>query len=359
MLIGIDANEANVKDRVGSNQFAYQILRSLHKLDKENSYRVYLKDIPQKDLPPENSKWQYQVIKPGFFWTQWRLPLSLFINKPRPKIFLTLGHYAPRFSPIPSIISIMDLAFLRYKDSFKPKDLKKLTSWTKYSSKKAAHIFTISESSKNDIRHFYKIPNSKISVIYPAITSITTKTSKPLFNNYLLYLGTLQPRKNLDNLIKAFSHVSLKYPNLKLILAGKKGWMYQSLFDLVQDLNLTKKVIFTGYVKPVDIQKLIKSARLFILPSFFEGFGIPVLEAMSLRVPVLVANNSSLPEIVGGCGYYIKTPFGQKQIETGIITALSDNKDQVDKILAAKEKSLEFSWDKSANKILEVINDFN
>ena len=93
------------------------------------------------------------------------------------------------------------------------------------------------------------------------------------------------------------------------------------------------------------------------MPSLFEGFGIPVLEAMSLGTPVLVSNNSSLPEIVGDHGYYIKSPFGQKEIEKGIITALSDNKNRHQKIKKAKAKSLEFSWDKSANKILEVLNE--
>ena len=362
MLIGIDANEANVVTRVGSNQFAFQILNSIYKLDKKNSYLIYLKSKPLKDLPKERSNWQYKVIKPGIFWTQWRLPISLYLDKSQPKVFLTLGHYAPRFSPIPTVISIMDLAFLRYQKSFRKKDLKKLENWTKYSIKKASHILTISNSSKKDIKSFYQVSDKKITVIYPDIIKRPSNLNpkKPAFNfKYLLYLGTLQPRKNLDNLIKAFHSLSATHPKLKLVLAGKKGWLYQSLFNLVDKLNIKDKVIFTGFVESKDISQLIKSATLFILPSFFEGFGIPVLEAMSLGTPVLVSKNSSLPEIVGDHGYYIEPPFSAKEIEKGIITALSDSKNQAQKTIKAKQRSKQFSWDKSATKILEVLNEFN
>lgn len=363
MLIGIDANEANILNRVGSNQFAFQILKSIYQLDTKNSYLIYLKTKPQKDLPPTRFGWTYKVLKPGKLWTRWRLPLSLYLDKPRPKIFLTLGHYAPRFSPVPTMIAIMDLAFLKFKDRFKKKDLHQLTSWTKDSAKKAHHIFTISKSSKKDIQKFYQVNHSRITVIYPAITitNQSIKNNKKFrFNyDYLLYFGTLQPRKNLENLIIAFKYISPKHPQLKLILAGKKGWLYQSLFTLVESLNLQEKVIFTGFIKAEDSQKLIQSAKLFILPSFYEGFGIPVLEAMTLGTPVLVAHNSSLPEIVGDSGFYINHPFDHKQIEKGIITALSNDKEKNQKIIKAKTKALEFSWDKSAKKILEVLNEIN
>ena len=357
MLIGIDANEANVKQRFGSNQYAFQVLWQLYKQDKKNSYFIFLKNQPLADLPKPTKRWQYQVLKPGFLWTQWRLPLSLYFNQPQPNIFFTLGHYSPRFSPIPTMIAVMDLAFLKFPESFLKKDLQKLKAWTKYSVKQAAHIITISAHTKSDINKVYQIPKSKITVAYPAINQSTTPI-KSIKSNYLLYLGTLQPRKNLINLVKAFSQIQAQYPQLKLIIAGKKGWLYQSLFNLVKKLKLNNRVIFKGFVSSSEADKLIKNAKLFILPSLYEGFGIPVVKAMSLHTPILVSNNSSLKEIVQNTGSYIEPPFDDNQIKQGIIRALSLSEDKNKQLTKkAKIRVQQFNWAITGKKILEVIND--
>lgn len=355
MLIGLDANEANVTNRVGSNQFAFQVLWQLHQQDKRHSYLIYLQNQPLKDLPPANKRWQYRVLKPGFFWTQWRLPLSLYLDKPQPDIFLTLGHYAPRFSPIPTLISIMDLAFLKFPKAFLKRDLIKLKAWTKSSAKKATHIFTISKSSKADIQKYYQVPKSKITVAYPGVKS-ARPSSKPPYTNYLLYLGTLQPRKNLSNLIKAFSKISNK--SIKLVIAGKKGWLYQPLFNLVKKLDIQSRIIFTGFVSDQKAATLIKHAKSLILPSFYEGFGIPVVQAMNLGTPVVVSRNSSLKEIVGLSGIYIRSPFGSQEIKQGIIEALSLTQAQEKQlIIKAKQRAEQFTWEKAGQTILEVLND--
>jgi len=362
MLIGIDANEANVTNRVGSNKFAYQVLKQLYSQDKHNNYRIYLKNKPLKDLPYVNSKWQYSVLQSTKLWTQWRLPLDLYLVKPRPDIFLTLGHYAPRFSPVPTIITIMDLAFLKFPQHFLKKDLHKLKNWTKYSAKNAKHIFTISQHSKQDIIKHYKIPFEKITVTYPAVDhqrfQIKAKTSK--YKNYLLYLGTLQPRKNLLNLIKAYSQLPQQYSKFKLIISGKKGWLYQELFKEVKRLKLENKVIFTGFVPEPDIPSLIKNAQLLILPSFYEGFGIPVIQSMSANTLVLVSKNSSLKEIVKNTGMYIDPPFAEKETKQGIIKALSLSEVKKQQLIKqAKKRARQFNWQKTGQKILEVIHEIN
>ena len=361
MKIGLDANEANVTNRVGSNQFAYQVLCQLYKQDKKNSYLIFLKDKPVKDLPPVTDRWQYRLLRPGFFWTQWRLPLSLYLDRPRPDIFFTLGHYAPRFSPLPTIISIMDLAYLKFPQTYLKKDLQKLKNWTKYSAKKASHIFTISQHSKKDIIKHYGVSQNKITVIYPAVNQpkgSSKITDKQIKGDYLLYLGTLQPRKNLVNLVKAFASLTPKNPQLKLVIAGKKGWLYQSLFTLVKQLKLEKKVIFTGFVPPHSIHQLIKKAQALILPSLYEGFGIPVLQAMSFSTLILVSQNSSLPEIVADTGIYIKPPFGSQEIEQGIIEVLALTQKQKKHLVnQAQQRAKQFTWRKTGQKILEVINE--
>lgn len=348
MLIGIDANEANVRNRVGSNEFAYQILCQLYDQDKINQYLIYLKDQPLSSLPAERHSWQYRILKPGFLWTQWRLPLSLFLDQPQPDVFLTLGHYAPRFSPIPTMICIMDLAFLKFPKTFRRSDLWQLKLWTAYSVKQAQHIFAISQATKKDLITAYSVPERNISVTYPGVGQLQTTVQSPVKGRYLLYVGTLQPRKNLDNLIKAFSKLPARTvpAGTHLVIAGKTGWLYQP--------KPQQNVQFLGFVSQDKLPALIKSSIGLVLPSLYEGFGIPVVQAMALGTPVLVSRNSSLPEIVADCGLYIEPPFGHEEIKQGIIQLL-ENKPTL--LTKAKERVKQFTWAKSAQKILEVINE--
>lgn len=349
MLIGIDANEANIQNRVGSNEFAYQILCQLKQQDKKNQYLIYLKNQPLADLPLASATWQYRTLKPGFFWTQWRLPLSLYLDRPRPDVFLTLGHYAPRFSPIPTMVCVMDLAFLKFPQTFRRSDLWQLKAWTAYSVRQASHIFAISKATKKDLISAYSLQERNISVVYPGVDQLKVIGLSPVKGKYLLYVGTLQPRKNLDALIYAFSDLfhpgveSSSTPGCELVIAGKVGWKYQ--------IKSAPGVKYLGYVPQDQLAALIKNSQALVLPSLYEGFGIPVIQAMSLGVPVLVSRNSSLPEIVGDSGYYIEAPFDANAIKNGII-----------KVLSAKPKSIpirikQFNWQTAAKKILEVINE--
>jgi len=279
MLIGIDGNEANVKNRVGSNVYAYQLLWQMYNQNSRVKYKIYLKDKPLDDLPKETEYWQYKVLKPKFLWTQWRLPMELYLTSEKPDLFFTPGHYAPRFCPSPTVISIMDLAFLRYPEQFKKSDRYQLVNWTKYSIQKASHIFTISQFTKKEIIHFYKYPRDKITVTYPGVENIKYQGSKCKYKNYFLYIGTLQPRKNIIRLIEAF-----KTLNNKLVIVGKKGWLYDDIFNKVKELGLEDKVIFTGFVDEQEkIALLQNAARLLflIIPAYLK------LETMLLFISVI------------------------------------------------------------------------
>ncbi len=351
MLIGIDANEANVSNRVGSNQFAYQILWQIYQQDKTNQYLIYLKDQPLSSLPTPRPSWQYRIFKPGFLWTQWRLPLSLYSNKPRPDIFLTLGHYAPRFSPVPTMVCIMDLAFLKFPRTFRFSDLWQLKLWTAYSVKQAQHIFAISQATKKDLIAAYSVPEQNVSVTYPGANRLKATGQSPVAGKYLLYVGTLQPRKNLDALIEAFRRLPTGSDpvGVSLVIAGKLGWKYKQ--------RPTSNVKYLGYVSNDKLGALIKSSVGLILPSLYEGFGIPVVQAMALGTPVLVSRNSSLPEIVGDCGIYIDPPFDVSAIRAGIIKLLSLTPDQKQQLLQkARQRSQQFSWETAAKTILDALN---
>lgn len=356
LTLGIDANEANIYTRVGSNVYAFQILNQLYKQRDENTkVKIFLKNKPLPDLPPEEIGWQYQVLKPSFFFTQWRLPLQLYLSPPKIDLFFTLGHYAPRFCPSKTVISIMDLAFLRFPEQFKREDLAKLKNWTKYSVSKASHIFTISQFCKQELIHFYKINPEKITVTYPGvslISDVSKKTKEKFLTPYFCYVGTLQPRKNLLNLIRAWK----KIDKFKLVIVGKKGWMYDEIFKLVKELGLEKQVVFTGFISEIEKQSLIKKAQALILPSLYEGFGIPVVEAMNLKTPVIVSQNSSLVEIVGGGGIYIQNPQNPDSIVLAINKMLKLTGKEKEKLLEENfTQAKKFTWEKCGRQTWEVL----
>lgn len=369
MLIGIDGNEANIEKRVGIGQYAFQMLKHIYKVQSAKSkvqstnikFKIYLKDRPLSDLPKESSWWKYKIIKPKAFWTQIALPINLFLEKEKPNVFFSPSHYAPRFSPCSSVISIMDLSFVHFPSMFNKKDLWQLKNWTAYSVKNATKIFTISNYSKKDIVSYYGINSDKVVVTYPGYER-TKFLAKPDLaprdksNKYILFVGTLQPRKNIARLVEAFKIATTKFSDetMKLIIAGKKGWLYEEVFQKVKELSIEKRVIFTGYVKEEDLPGLYGSAKCLVLPSLYEGFGIPVLEAMACGCPVVVSNVSSLPEIVGEAGILVD-PLRTISIAQGIEQVCYDNLRRNMLISKGLNQVKKFSWERCARITLEVL----
>lgn len=356
MLIGIDANEANLTaHRVGINQYAFGLLKALYDLPSPHQFRIYLKTPPLADLPIENKSWHNRVLPFPKFWTQTRLPWDLFFHSPRPDVFFSLTHYAPRFCPMPSVISVMDLGFLKFPGQLTPSDLRQLTSWTKYSVIQAKKIITISEFSKADIMANYHRTKADITVIYPGYDSKYDHPPKNpdvlskygINRPYLFFLSSLKPSKNVEGLIRAFN--ILKSANLTLVISGKKAWLYDQIFKLVQNLKISDRVIFTGFVDEADTPALLAQAEAFIMPSFYEGFGIPVLEAMAAGIPVVVSRVASLPEVAGEAGIYID-PGSVDSLAAGIKTALGPEKSRF--VSAGLKRVKLFRWADSARQTL-------
>jgi len=365
MIIGIDGNEANQKNRVGSGQFAFNVISQLEKIDRENNYFVYLASEPLPDMPEARDNWQYLVFGPPRLWTQIALPARLFLRREKLAVFYSPSHYAPRFSPVPTVISIMDLWHHYHPEQFVKKDLYQLINWEGYSVKNASRIITISQATKADIVKFYHYPEEKIMVAYPGyekyqishfknqISNIKKKYG--VKGNYLLYLGTLQPKKNLVGLIQALNILVSQYPDITLVVVGKKGWLYEEIFQKVKELKLEDKVVFTDYLKEEEKPYLMAAAKGFVLPSFYEGFGIPVVEAMSLGVPVAISNTSSLPEVGGKAAFYFE-PYKPEEIAQTLLKVVKLSSAEREKVAKEGKKQAEkFSWQKCAEKVLESI----
>lgn len=367
MLIGLDGNEANVKERVGSGQYAFELLYLFTK-NKNHQFTVFLKDQPVPDLPKESSNFKYKVFGPKKFWTQFALPLNLTFAQ-KPDVFFSMGHYGPRFSKVPYVVTIHDLSYLHYPEMFRKNDLYQLTSWSGYSIKNSSQIITVSQTTKEDIIKNYKVSPEKITVTYEGYNKQKFKPQPKekvgkikrvyrIKGDYILLVGTLQPRKNISRLIEAFykltHHSSFITDHLSLVIVGKKGWLYEPIFQKVKDLGLVKKVIFTDYVPDEDLPPLISGAKVYILPSLWEGFGIPVIEAQASGVPVVVSNASSLPEIIGESGILVD-PESVESIAGGIEKVLIDNNIKSDLIKKGFDNIKRFSWAKCADETLSVL----
>ena len=368
MLIGIDANEANVLSRVGISEYAYQILTKLYEFrsesKNEHSYTIYLKSNPLDHLPKETNFWKYKVVKPSKLWTQIGLPIHLATTTKKPDVFLTLTHYGPRFSKIPTIVSVMDLSYLHYPETFKKNDLYQLTKWTEYSVKKAKKVITISNSSKDDIIKYYKVRPDKVKVVHLGLKNLSMNalSEKELSEfgvnkKFILFVGTLQPRKNIARLIEAFS---LLNPGLisdhQLVVIGKKGWLYEDILSAPERFNVKDKVVFLDYISDEDLPTFYRKAEVFVLPSLYEGFGLPVLEAMRYGCPVITSNVSSLPEAGGDAAQYFQ-PDDVNDIRKTIEKVLTDKELREKMIERGREHYKKFTWEKAAKEVLGAIEE--
>lgn len=370
MLIGVDGNEANIKNRVGVNQYGFDLLCSIYKLQDMWKDRVkfviYLKNPPLGDMPPATDCWKYKVLPGRGLWIVIRLMPSLFLERERPDVFFTPSHYIPPFAPMPRVAAIMDLGYLKFKGQFKAYDYWQLKLWSAWSITRSKYIIAISESSRADIvRHFPQV-SEKVEV-----TPLSSERDAPsgfrkneigavmekygIKKNYILFLGTLKPSKNVDGLVEAWSKIVNDFPDFVLVIGGKKGWLYESIFEKVKKLGLAENVVFTDFVEKKDKMPLIAGAKVFALPSFWEGFGIDALNAMVLGVPVVVSNVGSLPEVVGDAGILVD-PYNTDSIAGGIKKVLSMTEKEYNKLAAQGIKRAKgFSWEATARKTLEVL----
>lgn len=392
MTIGINGYEAVVPRfgydeksglprRVGSGEYCFELLLNLNKIDKKNSYIIYLPQSPTADLPKESANWHYKIVRPRKMWTLFGLSLEFLLKRSKPDVFFSPTHYLPIFAPKRCVISILDLSYIKYPELFQKSDLNQLTKWTKYSAKKAKGIFTISQASKDDIIREYGVSGDRVVVTYPGIKSEIrnpkSETNSPARNatqsvaggkfkmqsskllkdkygvkgEYILFVGTLQPRKNIVRLIEAFSKIK---NDIQLVIVGKKGWMYEEILEAPKKFDIQSKVKFLDSVPDEDLPAFYKNAVCFVLPSLYEGFGLPVLEAMRYGCPVVTSNISSLPEAGGDAALYVD-PLNVDNIRKNLESIINDEKLRKELVEKGYEQVKKFSWEKTARETLSAL----
>jgi len=375
MFIGINGYEAvvprfgfdknNLPVRVGSGEVAFWWLKYLSKIDMNNSYTIYLPTEPTPDMPKESSNWKYKIIRSKRLWTI--LGLTRVLRGEKLDVFFSPTHYAPLFVKFPQVITILDVSYKRYPKLFTKLDLLRFETWGKYSIKIASKIITISNSSKDDIIKEYGIPEAKVEVVYPGIKQVSSSkyevlSMKQLKQKYgidspfILFVGTLQPRKNVKRLIEAFSNLVSSMNDLKLVIVGRKGWQYRDILEAPKKFNIEDKVKFIETVTDEELPSFYKNAEVFVLPSLYEGFGLPILESMRYGCPVVTSNVSSLPEAGGDAALYVD-PNNVADIAEKLEKVLTDDKLRDKMIEKGNEQYKKFTWEKSAKKVLQVLEE--
>ncbi len=298
-------------DRIdGTRVYILNCLKYFGELDPASEFLIYHKKEFNPELAPPNfSNYKIKKIYAPLFWTQTRFAWE--IRKDKPDILWMPMHNAPLLCPkkIKTIVTIHDLAFKYFPEHFPKKDLLKINLLTRLAIRNADGIIAISESSKKDILKFYPGTRAeKIKVIYHGFDSEVYEQERDLAKekeikerlgirgDYLLYIGAIQPRKNLEVFIEAFNLIRTRQKsNLSLVFVGEKAWLSKNTLKKATFSPFSQDIKMPGRVKFCDLGHLCRGARIFVFPSLYEGFGIPPLEAMAAKVPVILANNSSPP----------------------------------------------------------------
>lgn len=370
MKIAIHAADLD-RDRVdGTRVYILNMLRQFGKISSDDDFFVYHKEKFNPELTPPNFE-NYQTRALGKFplWTHTKFAWEIFKTKPE---VLWLGlHNLPIFrrKNLKTVVTIHDLAFKLFPEHFTKKDLFKLNSAADRAIKNSTKIIAVSNSTKNDILKLYpEIKAEKITVIHHGFTAelfsqkISQQEAEPTLKkydlkpkSYLLYVGAIQPRKNLNALVSAFEKIKKTDPEPKLVLAGEKAWMWEDTLNRIQLSPFASDIIVTGKVPFSQLPSLYQNAAVFVFPTLYEGFGIPVLEAFASGVPVILANNSSLPEVAGDAALFFEGGDSD-DLTQKIEKILGDSKLKEEMIKRGTERLKEFSWEKCAKLTLDTIN---
>jgi glycosyltransferase involved in cell wall biosynthesis len=273
------------------------------------------------------------------------------------------------------VVTIHDLGFYYYPEAHTLSQNLYLRWSTRYNARIATRVIADSVATRNDLLRYYRVPGERIEVVYPGRDEALGPVRDPevlqdvrarygLSEPYLLYVGTLHPRKNLVRLVQAFSAFTKAMAagpakpkaEPQLVLAGQKGWLYEEILNQVRKLDLVDRVVFTGYVPDADLPAVLSGAVAFVFPSLYEGFGLPVLEAMACGTPVICSNVSSLPEVAGEAALQVD-PLDVEALAEAIHWVISDAGLRATLVERGYEQVQRFSWQRCASQVLQVLED--
>lgn len=369
MRIGIDARVFIDKQYTGISRSVAEILKVWARDFPDNDYFLFSRSpiFLDFDLPDNwhiiDTPW---IIDKGKLWAMFKLP-KLIRN-------LELDYYWGSNYTLPHIVNstkyivtIYDLALFKFRNIGERINLIRIKIFAKQACKKAVKIVAISNATKQDIEHIFNIPSNKITVSYCG--GLPSNYTKPQYsianinpeciikNPFLLFISTIEPRKNIITIIHAFEKFLDKTnSDMKLVLAGRRGWKCDSIYDAVEQSKYRNSIIMPGFISDLDKSYLLSNAKAFVYPSLYEGFGIPILEAMTYNLPVITTDVSSMPEVGGDAAFYINNPYDTDELEKAMEKVVNLTPQELEKYNERMEVQVaKFSWVKNAHEMMELM----
>ena len=381
MRIGIDYTAA-VRQGAGIGRYTRNLIRTLADLDAKNQYKLFVaggwgRGDGLGSWPinfsicsvPLSDRWV------SVLWQRLRLPLPIQALTGPLDLFHSPDFVLPPTGHAPAILTVHDLSFLRVPEFFVPGFREYLETAVLRAVKRARHILADSANTRRDLIELMAVEPERVSILYPGVESRfqpvndaealeRVRVCYGLPERFILGLGTLQPRKNFNGLIDAFrcllatGGAESQIPDLHLVIVGGRGWMYQDILALAKGYGLEERVHFPGFVADSDLPALYSLASVFAFPSWYEGFGLPVLESMACGTPVVTADNSSLPEVVGEAGLMVAAGDSAALAEA-IGQLIIDQDLRARLVPAGRQHAKSFTWESAGKCLLNLYQSYH
>jgi glycosyltransferase involved in cell wall biosynthesis len=365
--IAIDYTSA-IQQRAGIGRYTRHLVTALAALDHATNYVLFSAghDPSPPPWPANFTRCELPISDRylSIIWQRLRLPVPIELFTGRVDVFHSPDFVLPPLIRARKVLTVHDLSFIRYPECSSPALLQYLIRSVPPSVRRADYLLADSLSTKQDLIELLGIPEERITVVYagydprfnqqPQVNDQAILSQHGIKDPYILGLGTLQPRKNFSTLIRAYNQLAREHQILhKLVIAGGKGWLYDDIFDTVKELGLEERVLFTGFVDDEHLPALYRGAELFAFPSLYEGFGIPIIEAMGCGTPVVTSTSSSLPEVAGDAALCVN-PHDSTALTDAMWRSLSDTTLRQTLRQRGLERVKLFSWENAASTLLKV-----
>ncbi len=367
--IGLNAHLLNLSASyrgAGIHRYIHHTLLSVPNAAPQHRYITFLNDrrmgTPHPAMRMRYTRWPTQRPIVRIAWEQTTLPLATYLE--RLDLLHAMAFVRPIIARCPIVITIYDLSFVRMPERFPRFQRFYLQTMTRYSARRAAHLIAISQSTKDDIVKFCAVSPSKASVIYCGVDEQFKplsqheieqfRSAKGLPAHFVFYLGTLEPRKNVAQLVRAYAALRHNGRNKpKLVIAGSKGWGYDEVFAAIAQSGVQADVILPGYIPHDELSLWYNAADVFVFPSVFEGFGLPVLEAMACGTPAITSNVSSLPEVAGDAALTVN-PADTRALSEALECTLCDTTLRAQMRERGLRQAQKFNWQRSAQQTIKI-----
>ncbi len=357
MHIGIHAGTDLAGQRTGVEEYIYQLLHSFPSAGgaSGHTFSIYVRNSAVLGDAP--SFFIEKPLRSPFLWTQGRLMLETHFR--RPDILFVPGQIPPLLSGCPYIMTVHGLEFLRYPEKYSFTRRWYLRNGTMAALRRARGIIAVSDSTKKDLTHFFGIEPSRIRVIHHGYSvppdGVRAIAQKEKEIPFILYIGRIETKKNVDGMVSAFEVFkrATGAPH-QLVLAGKDGFGNEKIRQMARTSPFAKDIIFRGYITQEEKWRLLSSCKAFIFTTWYEGFGMPILEAQAARAPVITSATSSMPEVAGE-GAFLVDPARSEEIAKAIEIVLGDGERRARLVEAGQVNLVRFSWKKCAQETLDAI----